>query len=142
MSILSVIHDWWLMPSQPLPPDVPTWTWSNPCHLFEDELISRLGAENKQLRFLLSHAPMVDAPLDFSLLRASRSKYAYLNPKTVAKYARDLIDLPFVKVAGSPTIYIITSLMPEGQIIYSPDPLPGYEKRLAEFCINVQANVS
>jgi hypothetical protein len=124
------------MPSQ-LPPNEPTWNWSIPV----SSHISRLEADNKQLRFLLGQAPMIDAPTEYERLVASQSKFAYIHPKTIAKYVSKL-SKPFLKFGGSPTIYIITSLMPEGFIIYSPNLLPGYENRIATFITRQSASLN
>ena len=91
--------------------------------------------DSKQLKFLLSQAPMVDFVPQLERVKASRAKYAYVHPKTIAcmsRYATQAnLCTPFVLFAGSPTKWIVTSLMPEDRVIYTPNPMPGYEKRLA-----------
>lgn len=90
----------------------------------------------KQLRFLLSQAPMLDAPLDaFSAGRAV-TKFAYIHPKTFSKfYFVPIVLFPktrafpaYVLVPPSPTRWVVTTLMPEGRVLYTPNALPGIEK--------------
>jgi hypothetical protein len=92
-------------------------------------------AEAAQLKFLLSQAPMIDAPTDrFNASRAG-SRFAYIHPKTLAKVAGGqctiLHSKPYVLLSPSPSRWVSTSLMPEGRVIYTPNPLPGLTKLLA-----------
>lgn len=91
--------------------------------------------ENKQLRFLLSQAPMQDAPKDLFTAGRAVTKYAYVNPKTFAKFTSGAYtpksNAPYIQVRPSPTKWVISSLMPENQVIYTPNPLPGVERLLA-----------
>jgi hypothetical protein len=92
---------------------------------------SILASTVAQLKFLLSQAPMIDAPTDMARIVASKSPYAYVHPKTLAKFVKVCIHKPMVQFLPSPTRYVVTSLMPEGRIIYTPNPIPGLEKILA-----------
>lgn len=91
--------------------------------------------ENKQLRFLLSQAPMIDAPADLFNAGRAVTKYAYVHPKTFAAFTKGsyapLTSAPYVRIKPSGTKWVITSLMPEKQVIYTPNALPGIEKLLA-----------
>lgn len=87
------------------------------------------------LKFLLSQAPMIDAPTDrFNAARAV-TKYAYIHPTTLAKLATYTCTIkhgqPWITLAPSPTRWISTTLMPEGRVIYTPNAIPGLEKLLA-----------
>lgn len=91
--------------------------------------------ENRQLKFLLSQAPMIDAPVDLFNAGRAVTKYAYVNPKTFAKFTKGAYapkgSAPFIQVRPSSTKWVITSLMPEGTVLYTPNSLPGIEKLLA-----------
>lgn len=88
-----------------------------------------------QLRFLLSQAPMLDAPTDLGAAAHSVTKFAYVHPKTFATFTKGAYSpkssAPYVQIRPSPTKWIITTLMPEGVVIYTSNPLPGIEKLLA-----------
>jgi hypothetical protein len=90
----------------------------------------------KQLKFLLASAPMIDAPSDHSRLSASKSPFAYVHPKTMAQMLRTMrlqgFGRSFLVFPGSPTKWVAVSSMPEGRVIYSPLPIPGLEKILAQ----------
>lgn len=97
---------------------------------------SVLASTVAQLKFLLSQAPMIDAPADRERLAASRTPYAYIHPKSIAKLSSTAHcavshGRSYIKFPGCPTKYVLLSLMPEGRIIYSPNPIPGIEKLLA-----------
>jgi len=88
-----------------------------------------------QLRFLLSQAPMIDAPVDVDRLRAARTPYAFVHPKTWARLwpltgRRDPSPVGGT-TEGSPTRWTVTTLMPEDRVIYSTQPLPGTARRTA-----------
>lgn len=92
-------------------------------------------AEAAQLKFLLSQAPMIDAPTDrFSAGRVV-TQFAYIHPKTLAKISGGqctvLHSNPYVLLPPSRTRWVSTSLMPEDRVIYTPNPLPGLTKLLA-----------
>lgn len=82
-----------------------------------------------QLKFLLSQAPMHMAPEDRFRATQATAKFAYIHPKTFVQYQERPVTA-YGKVVGSPTKWVMTSLMPEGQVIYSPNPIPGIEKLL------------
>jgi len=92
--------------------------------------------EINQLKFLLASAPMTDAPTDRERLTATRSSFAYINPKTMADLLTKLFlrrePREFMVFPGSPTKWVLLSTMPEGRVIYSPLPIPGIEKILAK----------
>lgn len=97
---------------------------------------SILAATVAQLKFLLSQAPMIDAPTSRDRFATSRTPFAYIHPKTLAKNSPDAAcnithGRLVIRVPGSPTNYVVTSLMPENRIIYTPNPIPGIEKLLA-----------
>lgn len=82
-----------------------------------------------QLKFLLSQAPMHMAPEDRFRATQSTAKFAYIHPKTFVKYQEHPVRA-YGKVVGSQTKWVMTSLMTEGHVIYSPNPIPGIEKLL------------
>lgn len=78
--------------------------------------------ENEQRKWLLSIAPMIEVPAgEREFVCRGRSPFGYIHPKTFAKQ----------NPAGKKTFtkWIVTSLMPEDRVIFSPFPLPGTEKR-------------
>jgi len=97
--------------------------------------VGALKAENSQLKFLLSQALMIDAPTDRFNASLATTRFAYIHPKTLAKASGgDCIikhTTPYVLLSPSPTRWVSTSLMPEGRVIYTPNPLPGLLKLLA-----------
>jgi hypothetical protein len=90
----------------------------------------------KQLKFLLASAPMVNVPTNVlearQWVRTARSLFAYIHPMTMAKITFDPIKGSFMVFPGSPTKWVLTSLMPERRVIFSPLAIPGLEKILAE----------
>lgn len=99
----------------------------------QQSLIEAQRTEINQLKFLLASAPMIDAPNERIRYACGVSPFAYIHPKTIAKYAMSAVPQSvWLKFPGSPTKWILTSLMPEDRVIYSPLPMPGLEKRLLE----------
>jgi hypothetical protein len=99
------------------------------------ENLAAQAAEIRQLKFLLASAPMIDAPiLQFAHVVATTSKspFAYINPKTMAKLFPSASSRFFYVFPGSPTKWVLLSTMPEGRVIYSLFPIPGLEKILAQ----------
>lgn len=95
------------------------------------DALTSAHAEISQLKFLLASAPMMDAPDgDFDMSRIN-VPFVYIHPKTLAKLETTCGKLP-VRVRGAKTKWVPISLMPEGRVIYSPLPIPGLEKILAE----------
>jgi hypothetical protein len=98
---------------------------------------SALEAEIKQLKFLLASAPMMDAPTIYDsqewFKRVSTS-FGYMHPVTMAQYSNpmDKVRHGMIIISGSPTKWVMTSLMPKGRVILSPLPIPGLEKILAD----------
>jgi hypothetical protein len=96
-----------------------------------------LEAQIKQLKFLLAIAPMIDAPTKYDArmwFARAQAPFGYIHPKTMAHYAHPMDKTPhgMALVPGSPTKWVLTSLMPEGRVILSPLPAPGLEKILAQ----------
>lgn len=96
-----------------------------------------LRATVDQLKFLLAVAPTIDAPNPRdarSVFLGSRSPFAYIHPKTMAQYGTALDKVPHGVVVkpGSPTRWVLLSLVPEGRVIYSSLAIPGLEKILAQ----------
>jgi hypothetical protein len=112
------------------------WSESHPTHVSTNALVATMEGTIRQLRFLLDQAPMIDAPTGEdgecrARLRASSSNFAYVHPKTLSRW----VETPattVLKFPGSKTKYVLTSLMPEGRIIYSQTALPGIEKLLEQ----------
>ena len=88
-------------------------------------------AEIVQLKFLLSQCPMITAPAKRSAAASVRSPYAYIHPKTFAKYSTDSVSF-YGRVLGSPTKWVMTTAIPEGCVIYSPNTMPGIKKLLEQ----------
>ena len=103
------------------------------------EILRVLGEQTdraNKLQFLLEQAPMMDInPNGYEMrsrLRASTIAFAYVNAKTMVS----LIDVgkpapPYIKIPGSPTKWILTPLIPEGKVIFSPNRMPGLDERYA-----------
>ena len=86
-------------------------------------------SENDQLKFLLSQAPMIDWQPDFP--QRSITPYAYVHPKTLASAPAARWEAPgnsYVTFPPFPTKWLLTSLMPEGRVIFSPNVFPGLDK--------------
>lgn len=85
------------------------------------------------LEFLLSQAPMIDAPTSLFQAEHAVKKFAYIHPKTLAKIMMNTFPnkAPYVILYPSPTRWVCTTLMPEGRVIYSSNTVPGLEKTLA-----------
>ena len=84
----------------------------------------------KQMEFLLSQAPMLNAPVDRASCAHSLVKYAYIHPETF--YAATGFQFlntkrPGIRVLPSPTEWLGTELMPKGQVIFTPNLMPGLE---------------
>jgi hypothetical protein len=95
--------------------------------------IATLQAEIDQLKFLLASAPMTVAPVvsdpgSRTRLMGARTKFAYIHPKTISGFTWGMPPKRAIKFPGSPTLWLLTSLMPEGRIIFSDLPIPGFEK--------------
>ena len=89
----------------------------------------------QQISFLLSQAPMLDAPDGLERAAHSVTKFAYVHPRTFAKFTRGayspLTSAPYVRIRPSGTKWVLTTMMPEDRVIYTPNPIPGLEKILA-----------
>ena len=89
----------------------------------------------QQISFLLSQAPMLDAPENLERAAHSVTKFAYVHPRTFAKFTRGayspLTSAPYVRIRPSGTKWVLTTMMPEDRVIYTPNPIPGLEKILA-----------
>jgi hypothetical protein len=100
------------------------------------EAFAASRAEIAQLKFLLASAPMIDAPSDLIRLQCLRVPFAYVHPKTMAGMLPKMYSTRsprgFMIFPGSPTKWVLVSLMPEGRVIFSPLPIPGLEKILAQ----------
>lgn len=94
-----------------------------------------LQVQIKQLKFLLSQAPMIDAPKTLGAAAHSVTKFAYVHPKTFAKFAQNPpatqdMHTPATHfyIRPSSTKWFVTTLMPEDVVIYTPNAMPGIEK--------------
>ena len=114
--------------ADPQPSILRDWSGSSPAH------VSSKVVEN-QLRFLLSQAPMIDAPADLFNAGRAVTKFAYVHPKTFAAFTKGAYapksSAPYVQISPSRTKWVMTTLMPEKVVIYTSNPLPGIEKLLA-----------
>lgn len=102
----------------------------------------------QQLKFLLSQAPLIDAPSDFlRRMSGSVTKFGYIHPLTMAKFqstvetatlvqkrktSKPASAAGYITIGSSPTRWVLTTLMPEDRIIFSQNPLPGLEKTLTK----------
>jgi hypothetical protein len=80
-----------------------------------------------QLKFLLEQAPMLDAaPIDFMRLSDMRAPYAYAHPITFAQMSQGRVPVTkgFTVVPRSPTRWVVTTLMPVGRILLTPNAMP------------------
>jgi hypothetical protein len=117
----------------PAPPSM-DWRIKTPA-----ELASYESALVDQLRFLLEQAPMIDAPIELSRAAHSVTKYAYVHPITFAKFtndgasaSRDQVNpRPYFLIRPSPTRWVVTTLMPKGRVIFTPNAMPWVEKLMA-----------
>jgi hypothetical protein len=96
-----------------------------------------MAAEIRQLKFLLASAPMIDVPPNTLEARTFTQRvvstpFAYIHPKTMAKLTFEPLRRSFIVFPGSKTKWVLTSLMPEGRVLFSPVPMPGIEKILAQ----------
>jgi len=101
------------------------------------DALAAAHAEITQLKFLLASAPMIDAPKPLDAagwFRRSVTSFGYIHPRTMAQYRSSTGSIlhGFMILPGSPTKWILTSLMPEGRVIFSPLAIPGLEKILAD----------
>lgn len=131
MHILSVwkrIRDWWV--DQELQ-DHFDRALARLDHEIEEN--QKFNRTNQQLMFLLSQAPMQNAPTEVMQARKAVTRYAYISPKAFMKLGFN--SLPFKanetgKVVlnssfENSTTWIITPLMPEYGVIYGPNLMPG-----------------
>ena len=108
------------------------------CAQAERNITNRWRDWAYQFEFLLSQAPMIDAPTDKARLEASRTAYAYISPETFRSFAKFSSEAQcaishgrsWFTAPSSPTRYVITKLMPDSRIIYSSNPIPVIEKFL------------
>jgi hypothetical protein len=77
------------------------------------------------LRFLLEQAPMLNAPTDLMGAAHAVTPFAYIHPDTFGMMLRmHVVDKPSYRIAPSPTAWIMTTLMPRGRVIYTPNKMP------------------
>jgi hypothetical protein len=129
-----------------VPAKTPSWTEGSEVLLSADLSVgclnpvgSALEAQISQLKFLLASAPMIDVPTGYDTaqrLQKLVSPFAYIHPKTMATMLVDARSTrpirSFMVFTGSPTKWVLLSTMPVGRVIFSPLPVPGLEKILAE----------
>lgn len=73
-------------------------------------------------RFLLEQAPMIQPE---HVGRAGVA-YAYVNPQTWTKHTSTSVPTPpWTRFGKGTTLWVITDLMPEDRVIYSPNCMPG-----------------
>jgi hypothetical protein len=88
----------------------------------------------QQLEWLVTQLPILNAPdADADVLnRLARatSQYAYVNPKTWQKLMRSA-EQPtcgWTKIKSTcPTKFVITELIPEGGMLFTPHKMPGVD---------------
>lgn len=125
--------------SQPTTHSIPPPAIDTITNIFIDRLKAELISSTvqiDQLQFLLAQAPMLDAPLPGgpnarNRLAASSTAFASIHPKTLAPFVIDRPPNNVYRFSGSFTVYVLSSLMPEGRVLYSPLQIPGLEKTLA-----------
>lgn len=86
-------------------------------------------AKTAQLHFLLYQAPTMDIP-DRSRACKSVTRFAYINPRTFALLSSRpgllAAERTIQSLEPSPTKWLLTDLMPEGRVIFSPDCIPDW----------------
>lgn len=86
----------------------------------------KLTRRCNQAEFLLKQAPLMNAPSsDFDFMNL-RTKYAYIHPKSAGKVPRILASIRQEKNPNGQ--WILTDLVPEGGVIYSPNLMPGVKE--------------
>jgi hypothetical protein len=88
----------------------------------------------KQLEFLVAQLPIVNLPYaDADMLdRLARgtAQFAYVNPATWQKIIRanDSPTYGWTKISPKcPTKFVLTEMIPEGGIVFTPNKMPGIE---------------
>jgi hypothetical protein len=111
-----------------VPKKVEDWSGAKSDHVTSTVLI-------KQLSFLLEQAPMMDVAQfsDFTRLQDSRAPYAYIHPSTFAQITNGRVPVKgaVTVIPRSPTRWVVTSLMPVGRVIFTPNAMPFIEKIVA-----------
>lgn len=106
-------------------PVIVDWSGTHPDHVTSDVMV-------KQLSFLLEQAPMLDAePIDLRRMKGMVTSYAYVHPVTFSKMTDGKTSIAatgFTTITPSPTKWVVTSLMPKGRIILTPNAMPFLEK--------------
>jgi len=95
------------------------------------KLSDKLNDKCRQQAFLLSQAPMQNAPENAFLAALAVTKYAYIHPMTLAKLLQvppvlGNIAPPTWGFAPSPTRWVATPLMPKGCVIYTPNRMEDF----------------
>lgn len=80
--------------------------------------------EREKLQFLLNQAPMMDFPAERERVMAARSSYAYINPATLPPYLTPVGQPDCVVYPGMPTVWVLTTMIPPGRVIFSPNRIP------------------
>lgn len=84
--------------------------------------------EQMQIKFLLSQAPVHNAPETMFQFERAITKYAYINPATLAQITKILsYDGGVVQLPTRPTKWLVSKFMPISGVIYSPNPIPGFK---------------
>jgi len=118
-----------------MPVPVPLYAHNEDVILRMKADLRRLEAENIQLRFLLNQAPMLNAPENIERAAHAVTKFAYAQPATFRNiigwdpvtFLHEGRSSPPLRIAPSPTEWILTNLVPLGRVIYSPNLIPGLE---------------
>jgi hypothetical protein len=99
------------------------------------DALAAAHAEIAQLKFLLASAPMIEIPAGFiharEFVKRAGATFAYVNPRTMAMITYEPLQKYFMVFPGSKTKWVLTSLMPEQRVIFTPLAIPGLEKILA-----------
>ena len=95
-------------------------------------LLTEAYSRNIDLSVLLENAPMLDVITEYDSVQQRnrlshiQTAFIYVHPKTFEKHIRPYGDVDSTgkfSIAGSPTQYIATSLMPMGRMLLSPRQL-------------------
>lgn len=77
------------------------------------------------LRFLLEQAPMLYAPDNRMNAVHAVTQFAYIHPATFGRMMQlAVVDKPSYVITPSPTKWVMTTLMPKGRVIYTPNAMP------------------
>lgn len=99
------------------------------------EDVVSLDRSGSQVLFLLTQAPIMDAPTTMPFAGVG-AKFVYIHPATFSKLMRTSLDFGVLKTSvcshgPKSSRWVLTPLLPEGRVIYSANQMPGLESLIA-----------